>query len=474
VNDGEIKERLRDRNPWWRDAHDWSRRDDVLREASEAPFEYDADVLGGVQVPSLYVIVGPRRVGKSVALRRKIRELIDSGTAPARSVVYCSCDGFRPQDLRRLFKAGRALTPGEEDEPRWWFIDEITAVGPGWSDVIKDLRDNTALRRDCVVLTGSSARGFREAINNLAGRRGPDSARSDRLLLPMGFRRFCALTGVAVPDDIPGVPIERLFTREARDAFAELSYWTEPLVDAWENYLRVGGYPRAVADYIDGADVGSGFVRDLWDVVRGDAIRDARLADSTILSLLARLGQSLTTPVNASDVARDVGLADNHATNARIDDLAVNFLVWRCPPSVGGTPSAAGRRKLYFSDPLLARLASAVDDQRDAPDPSKISEQQVGLAIVRSIEADHPGAFVLESRVMYQRTATKKEIDFTGPDLDGCVEGKYVDQSWKREAQTARANFAHAILATRRAHDLDDGAIWATPAPAVAWLLDRA
>ena len=122
---------------------------------------------------------------------------------------------------------------------------------------------------------------------------------------------------------------------------------------------------------------------------------------------------------------------------------------------------------------MLARLASAVNDQYVAPDLSKISEQQVGLAIARSIETDHPSAFVLESRVMYQRTATKKEIDFTGPDLDGCVEGKYVDQKWKSEARTARANFARGILATRRAHDLDDGSIWATPAPAVAWLLDR-
>lgn len=74
---------------------------------------------------------------------------------------------------------------------------------------------------------------------------------------------------------------------------------------------------------------------------------------------------------------------------------------------------------------------------------------------------------------MHMRTATKAEIDFVGPDLDGCVEGKYVDAGWRGEARTARANFGRGILATRRVLDLDD-AVWAVPAPILAWLLDPA
>jgi hypothetical protein len=472
VNDAEIKERLRDRNPWWRDPEAWWRSDDVLREVADAPFVYEPDVLAGISPPSLYVVVGPRRAGKSVELRRKVRSLIEGGAAPGRRIVYCSCDGFRPQDLRRMFKAGRALTQGDADEPRWWFVDEITAVGEQWSEIVKELRDNSPLRRDCVVVTGSSARGLREAVDNLAGRRGPDAAKSDRLVLPMGFRTFCALTGVDGPDDVAMVAPAELFRRTAAEAFTELAYWIEPLVDAWENYLRVGGYPRAVRDFVSTGDVGPGFARDLWDVVRGDAIRSAGLADSTILALADRLGQGLASPVNASDVARSVGLNDNHATNARIDDLAVNFLAWRCPRSVSGRPSPGAQKKVYFTDALLARVARIVDDQRHEPKVAQLSEQQIGVALARAIDAHHPGAFARETRVMYERTKTNREIDFVGPDLNGCVEGKYVDSGWKGEARTARANYDRGILATRRAHDLDDGPIWAVPAPALAWVLE--
>jgi hypothetical protein len=61
---------------------------------------------------------------------------------------------------------------------------------------------------------------------------------------------------------------------------------------------------------------------------------------------LERLGQGLASPVNASDVARDVGLTDNQATNARVGELAVSFLAWRCPRSIGGRPSESAQSDL--------------------------------------------------------------------------------------------------------------------------------
>ena len=128
-------------------------------------------MLDDLRAGGLYTLSGPRRVGKSLEVRRAIEGLIDSGV-PARNILYSSCDGFSLQDLRRLFRVGESLTRGIEGT-RWWFVDEITAVGRGWSSVVKDLRDDTQLRSDCVVLTGSSSRELREATKNFAGRRGP-------------------------------------------------------------------------------------------------------------------------------------------------------------------------------------------------------------------------------------------------------------------------------------------------------------
>ncbi len=149
-------------------------------------------------------------------------------------------------------------------------------VGRGWSSVVKDLRDDTPLRRDCLVLTGSSSRELRDATKNFAGRRGPATTRSDRLLMPIPFRDFCRLLGGldGLPD-VPAIDPREMMGRQAREAVEEFSFWANDLVDAWELYLRCGGFPRAVADFLRTGDVTPAFLQDLWDVVRGDAGRSS-------------------------------------------------------------------------------------------------------------------------------------------------------------------------------------------------------
>lgn len=77
----------------------------------------------------------------------------------------------------------RVLTSAEGRALRYWMIDEITTCEGAWWSAVKNLRDNTAFRDDCVVLTGSSNSGLDEAIKALAGRRG-DVGSPDRALLP--------------------------------------------------------------------------------------------------------------------------------------------------------------------------------------------------------------------------------------------------------------------------------------------------
>jgi predicted AAA+ superfamily ATPase len=469
MNDAEIRRLLLDQNPWWRDPADWARQDVYLREAREAPFDYEPGVLADIAAPSLYVLTGPRRVGKSVELHRSIVGLLDA-SIPARSIVFCSCDGFREQDLRRLFMVGRNLTRTVEG-PRYWLLDEITAVRGSWPAIVKSGRD-AELADDCVVLTGSSSRGLREATKDLAGRRGP-TERSDRVLLPAGFRRFCRLTKLR---DLPQVPVLRpadVFTSEGRGALDELQFFAEPLAGAWEDYLRVGGFPRAIRDFLESGDVSAAFARDVWDVIRGGVIREGRMSDGKILELLARLSESLSTPLNLNTVATQLDLGSHHRVTERVDDLVEGYMAWRCPQAGKDSPSSRAARKLYFTDPLIARLPHLIDDQMHEPDVSQISEQQLGLALAQAIERHQPGSFSYGLRLQYLRSATRKEIDFVSPDFPGaCFEGKYVDSGWKQESATARANCARGVFATRRVHDLDNP-IWAVPAANLAYLLDH-
>ena len=140
-----------------------------------------------------------------------------------------------------------ALDGPAREATRYWFIDEITSTQGGWWSVIKDLRDNTSFGDDCVVLTGSSNRNLDEAIKAFAGRRGL-AIDPDRCLLPMTFRQFCASLG-AIDRSIAAVRPDELRSGLARDVWQSLVPVTDDLVAAWQAYLEVGGYPKAVSDW---------------------------------------------------------------------------------------------------------------------------------------------------------------------------------------------------------------------------------
>jgi predicted AAA+ superfamily ATPase len=443
--------------------------DPDLRAAAALSLDYEPNPLHGLRAPGLYLLHGPRRVGKSLELKRAVSSVIRSGANP-RLVLFCSCDGLNKQDLRRLISQGNNITTTLTG-PRYWFLDEITAV-KGWSPEIKDLRDQDAFfRESCVVLTGSSAQDLAEARKNLADRRG-GIADSDRLLLPMPFRTFCrALPGFEHMPDLT-ISARDFHSRAAEDAIHEIEPWADALTNAWELFLSVGGFPRAVGEFADTGAVSEGFIQGLWDVTAGDAIRSTTMSETEMTAFVGRLAQNLCSPINLTSISNDLGMSGHQVVNDRIEDLVKAFLAWRCYRLRGQLPNTAAQRKLYFVDPLISQLAHRQNPRHAEPDASQLTEQQIGLSLARSFAFRAPLSFIQAQSVMYERTDTGSEIDFVGPDLDVPFECKYTDANWRREAQTMKSRYGKGIMVTRSPITVDaTEPVWAVPASMVAWLL---
>lgn len=233
--DDELRLWLRQRNPWWRPNDDrtaWVRHDPTLRGALALGIDYQATVLAGVLDGGLYVIRGPRRVGKSVALKRYVTELLGRPDVHPAQVIYLSLDEFDQRSLRRALHLARDLTAAAADAPRYWLIDEVTAV-TGWPAVIKAARDDTPFAFDTVILTGSSAHGLDEARRALgAGRVGP-ATDPFRLLLPMSFRDFVRATGRDLPD-VPSYGPALVQAPDIANVLDGLSYVVEDVDLAWQ------------------------------------------------------------------------------------------------------------------------------------------------------------------------------------------------------------------------------------------------
>ena len=437
VNDAEFHRQLVSNCSWWRKPRGWELDDPDLRSIRESRLDYEPAVLKDVVPDGLYVLRGPRRVGKSVEVKRAVTRLIDGGVQP-RQIIHYACDGLTARELRQVERVGRDQATAGVEGPRYWFLNEITAV-EGWPSEIKWLRDNTAMRQDCVVLTGSSSRDLDEARNELAGRRG-GAGRSDRLLLPMSFRSFF---GQLHHDSLPRAPVMRakdFLGRECEEAVFELKPWLDQLASAWEVYCRCGGFPTAVEAQITRGEVSAGFVNDLWDVVAGDALRRSSFNPTQSLVLMLEIGKGLSSFTNMSNLGRKIGV-DHKTAARRVRDLVENYLAWPCHQrGAHGFPKLDAQSKHYFIDPLLARLAHLRVDRLPEPDTSAISEQQVGLHLTRQGAQGDPGAYAAFSNIMCARNAARKEVDFVGPALGGLgFEGKYSDTGLEKESATLRS-----------------------------------
>lgn len=458
-------------NPWWR-ASGWADADRDLRVVRDSGLGYRSRCLDDLESGGLYLLRGPRRVGKTVSVKQAIADLLTRDVPPL-AIIRIAADGWTASDLRTAVQ-NIALPPAPEGSHRWWFVDEVTATVGDWPTQIKWLRDNDPAFSDAtVVLTGSNAEALTTAAGVLAGRRGQVPG-TDRTLLPIGFRTFCTLLRPEM-SALPRLHPDQLHTAVGRDAYHAALVWLDDLVQLWELYLGYGGFPAAVAAARSGQPAPEWFIDDLFAVIHRDAFANSRLSESQTNALVSRLWQSMGTPVSLTKIGADLGLApDVVARHVRY--LRDAYLLWTCPQRADKAfvPRERSQSKLYAVDPLIARLAHLRTPERPDIDTTLLAEMQIGMALRRGVLATGR-RWNSEEPLFYERTPTRKEIDFVGEALDGsAVEGKYVETGrWRREAATIEASRWKGILTTRNVLDCSyNDRAWAVPAGILAALTD--
>lgn len=464
---GPLVQELTRSNPWWRQEN-WQARDPQLRAAASAPYAWRPSALAQIAPPNLYTLRGPRRAGKSTLLKQTIDRLCASGVDPRR-ICYFAADALSTfTDLINLFQAAQLLFPDLAGAPRYFFIDEVTAI-PDWQQGVKWIRDNTGAADDCIVATGSSASDIAAGSTHLAGRRGPETG-LDRLLLPMAFPEFVQCAGYGLPD-APRIPVEAFYEETGRTACHEALVHMATLVDAFEAYLLVGGFPQAVSDFRRTAQVSEGFARDLWDVAQADLRAAGMRQPEQGLRLLERLSTSLAGMVVLRSLAEDLG-ASHFAVGEWLETLADSYLVLLLFQESHGVADVKKQRKAYPIDPFLGRLAAQRAMGAKEPAASQLAEAALAVALFRAIEGDAVDRFGRPGKLFFFRTASGGEVDFLMLPDRLAAEAKYVDRASSRDAKGMLANFGKGLVLTRRAIDLKEGATF-IPAAIFAWLLDQ-
>lgn len=323
-----------DSNPWWTGA--------AFPRARAAPMRRHAfpvvyDQLRATEPGRGVVLLGPRRVGKSVFLHQVAEQLLADGVEPRRVCLLSLDDvALRECDFGELIALVEARQPVAGGF-RYLLLDEIQHA-PRWSGWLKRIAD----RRDPYVFlaTGSSATAL--------ARGGQDEGVGrwrEMMLFPWSFREHVELRGagdLALIDPGAGADLR------AR-ALAITPAQATLLAGALDDYLLRGGFPEAALAE-DLREARRRLKQDILDRALGRDITDVVDVDARVLErMFLRICRQPGGLWNASEVASDLGVS-RALVSRYLLVLEGAFLVFRLPNLAS---PIKGLPKVYLVSPAM-------------------------------------------------------------------------------------------------------------------------
>jgi predicted AAA+ superfamily ATPase len=305
----QVLRRMLAENTWWQPPNRINEDYDGL--PRRAYLDLYMPLLRNLAVKRAVLVMGPRRVGKTVMLHHAIQNLLSDGVSPE-SICYLSVDhpiynGCGLHDLLDNYAEvqGRTLEKGEH----FVFFDEIQYL-KDWETHLKALVDEFPNIR--FTASGSAAAALRlKSSESGAGRI------TDFLLPPVTFYEYLHLLGreelIAAPDSAIGA-----YRAQDMDALNE----------SFLHYLNFGGYPEALfSDAIQA---------DPTRFIKGDIIDKVLLRDLPSLYgiqdiqelnyLFTTLAFNTANEVSLEQLSKSSGVAKN-TIKRYIEYLEAAFLI---------------------------------------------------------------------------------------------------------------------------------------------------
>ena len=230
ISEEEILQRFRTDSPWWKDRNDIRWKEDPKRVYFTPFFELVTEK----KINRAVVLMGPRRVGKTVMVHQAIAELIGKKVEPKR-ILYVPLDNplYSGLSLEKILLIFVKLNSIAQDESSYLFFDEIQYLS-NWEQHLKSLVDSYPQHR--FIATGSAAAALRLKSNESGAGRF-----TDFILPPLTFHEYLKFSGAEIKIfGQENIPLNHL------KLFAEKAEKVEELNEEFVKYINFGGYPEAV------------------------------------------------------------------------------------------------------------------------------------------------------------------------------------------------------------------------------------
>lgn len=356
----EIKARLSFDNPWW------EANIGIEQRFNEMPrrlyFKNFLALVTDWSVNRAIVLMGPRRVGKTVMVYHAIQQLLDQGFANT-SILYLSLEtpiytGMTLEEILNLFQE---LHNHQRHEQLIIFFDEIQ-YHKNWEVHLKSLVDSFPSYK--FIATGSAAAALRLKSNESGAGRF-----SDFLLPPLTFAEyinFIGLEGQLITKQTTTNKIDSLSVKKTSYIAQDINALNQEFI----NYLNYGGYPEAVfsntiqsdsSRYIKSDIIDKVLLRDLPSLYGINDIQELN-------RLFTTLAYNTGNEVSLENLSQNSGVAKN-TLKRYLEYLEAAFLikrVYRVDQNAQRFKRATSF-KVYLTNPSMrAALFGYIDEDNDA------------------------------------------------------------------------------------------------------------
>lgn len=336
----QILERLRFENPWWVNG---KVEDFYTSMQRRSYFDLFIHLVTETSVRRAVVLMGPRRVGKTVMMQHAVQYLLENSIDPLK-IAYISIETpiYNNIGLEKLFSLCRKATKQESLKGWYIFFDEIQYL-KDWEVHLKSLVDSYPYTR--FVVSGSAAAALKLKSNESGAGRF-----TDFMLPPLTFNEFIHLK-----------QLNRIITETNLDWQGNLIkfYSTNNIQELnkhFLDYINYGGYPEVIFSdkiqsnpgrYIRSDIIDKVLLRDLPSLY---GIRDVQ----ELNSLFTAIAYNSAREVSLEELSKNSGVQKN-TIKRYIEYLEAAFLI-KVVHKISNKPKQFQRAtqfKIYLTNPSL-------------------------------------------------------------------------------------------------------------------------
>ncbi len=345
---------------------------------------------------ALHIILGPRQVGKTTAIKLLIKKLIEK--EEARSIFYFNCEELKDyKELIDVLETYIEFRNKNGIKKSFIFLDEITSPDE-WYRGIKSMIDKGKFAKDVLILTGSSSISIKRQAELFPGRRGKGK---DFILLPLSFRDFIKIMKPEIYEKIPS--IKELNAKELLEKSVHALLFKKELNILLEKYFYYGGFPLSLENREEAK-------RTYLSWIKTEVLKSER-SDSIAREIIKSLLEKLQTPVSWEGIAKEIEIKSPKTVSAYLHLLRSMFsLILLYHIDISKKTIKFGKnKKIHFIDPLLFDVFENWCMVRIKNKESAIAESLVATHLARYLTKKY-NTTLLDENLGYWKNSSEVDV----------------------------------------------------------------